>query len=69
LPFEELSHLTNPLNDNKPVKVCRDGQEFSPAVGAQLCQMMDEGAKFAPPNLAATPQSKYDYFLSIIVIY
>ena len=27
LPFEKLMHLRNPLNENKPIKISRDGQE------------------------------------------
>lgn len=26
LPFSKCSHLRNPYNDNKDVKICRDGQ-------------------------------------------
>lgn len=26
LPFPETIHIRNPLNDNKPVKISRDGQ-------------------------------------------
>lgn len=29
LPFARTQHLTNPLNEHKPVKICRDGQVMS----------------------------------------
>ena len=36
-------HLHNPYNENKPVKISRDGQEIDPAVGHQLACLFDEG--------------------------
>uniref|UniRef100_A0A3P9PTR5 YTH domain-containing family protein n=1 Tax=Poecilia reticulata TaxID=8081 RepID=A0A3P9PTR5_POERE len=39
LPFIKTAHLFNPWNDNKPVKIGRDGQEIQPKVGAQLCAL------------------------------
>ena len=36
-------HLRNPLNEGKPVKISRDGQEMDPAVGLQLACLFDEG--------------------------
>ena len=36
-------HLRNPLNENKPVKISRDGQEMDPAVGYDLACLFDEG--------------------------
>ncbi|XP_034457434.1 YTH domain-containing protein 1 isoform X2 [Hippoglossus hippoglossus] len=36
LPFTKTSHLSNPWNEHKPVKIGRDGQEIQPDIGAQL---------------------------------
>ncbi len=47
LPFRELEHLHNPLNDGKPVKICRDGQELPAELGATLTRLFDEGATAA----------------------
>ncbi len=41
--FGEVSHLTNALNENKPVKICRDGQEVEPGVARDLCSIIDHG--------------------------
>lgn len=35
--FEELGRITNPWNDNLPLKKSRDGTELPPALGALLC--------------------------------
>ncbi|KAF6718776.1 YTH domain-containing protein 1 [Oryzias melastigma] len=37
LPFIKTTHLSNPWNEHKPIKIGRDGQEIEPDVGAQLC--------------------------------
>jgi hypothetical protein len=42
LPFEQTQHLRNPLNQNKPVKIARDGQELPPDVGRQLVLLIDQ---------------------------
>ena len=31
LPFTKVSHLQNPWNEKKPVKIGRDGQEIEPS--------------------------------------
>ena len=31
LPFTKVSHLHNPWNENKPVKIGHDGQEIEPS--------------------------------------
>ena len=41
-------HLRNPLNEGKPVKISRDGQEMDPAVGLQLACLFDEGYSTNP---------------------
>uniref|UniRef100_UPI00398F8BCD YTH domain-containing protein 1 isoform X3 n=1 Tax=Pristiophorus japonicus TaxID=55135 RepID=UPI00398F8BCD len=37
LPFTKTGHLVNLWNENKPVKIGRDGQEIEPECGTQLC--------------------------------
>ncbi|XP_038660366.1 YTH domain-containing protein 1 isoform X6 [Scyliorhinus canicula] len=37
LPFTKTGHLANLWNENKPVKIGRDGQEIEPECGTQLC--------------------------------
>ena len=44
LGFQQTEHLHNPLNEGKPVKICRDGQELPPDLGAQLCQLIEDAA-------------------------
>ncbi|KAL3869121.1 hypothetical protein ACJMK2_041842 [Sinanodonta woodiana] len=44
LAFTKTTHLHNPWNDNKPVKIGRDGQEIEPRVGEALCRL------FPPDN-------------------
>ncbi|XP_063067089.1 YTH domain-containing protein 1 isoform X1 [Engraulis encrasicolus] len=39
LPFTKTSHLSNPWNEHKPVKIGRDGQEIEPECGTQLCML------------------------------
>lgn len=41
LPYKEVEHLRNPLNDNRPVHVSRDGQELSNAAGRAVCFLID----------------------------
>lgn len=42
VPFSQCSNLRNPWNENKEVKICRDGQEIEPSVGEVLCRMFEE---------------------------
>ncbi|KAL8582157.1 hypothetical protein ACOMHN_004076 [Nucella lapillus] len=39
LSFTKTNHLHNPWNDNKPVKIGRDGQEIDPRCGEALCKL------------------------------
>lgn len=39
LSFNKTNHLHNPWNDNKPVKIGRDGQEIDPRCGEALCKL------------------------------
>lgn len=41
LDFSLVSTITNPWNENKSVKVSRDGQELPNEVGQRLCEMID----------------------------
>ena len=43
LSFNDVMHLRNPYNEDKPIKISRDGQEVEPTVGRQLCLAIDEG--------------------------
>ncbi|XP_010885905.1 YTH domain-containing protein 1 isoform X2 [Esox lucius] len=42
LPFTKTAHLSNPWNENKPVKIGRDGQEIEPECGMQLCLLFPQ---------------------------
>jgi hypothetical protein len=58
LPFEATHQMYNPLNEGKPVRICRDGQEVPHELGSQLTRMMDQLAQEAgipPPRPAAGP--------------
>ncbi|CAG0913851.1 unnamed protein product [Notodromas monacha] len=50
LPFSKVSHLYNPWNDGKPVKIGRDGQEIEPKVAEELCRIFpeDESTELTP---------------------
>ncbi|XP_006813768.1 uncharacterized protein LOC102805262 [Saccoglossus kowalevskii] len=37
--FQQTSHLSNPWNENRKVKVARDGQELEPSIGDKLLQL------------------------------
>merc|ERR1712110_618162 len=39
LMFQKVQHLHNPWNENKPVKIGRDGQEIEPSVAEELCRL------------------------------
>ena len=60
LGFQQTEHLHNPLNEGKPIKICRDGQELPPDLGAQLCQLIEDAADRAgvprPGALNSLPQ-------------
>jgi len=42
LDFSEVSGILNPWNENKSVKISRDGQELPFAVGRQVCELVDQ---------------------------
>merc|ERR1719266_71927 len=39
LTFQKVGHLHNPWNDNKPVKIGRDGQEIEPSIAENICRL------------------------------
>lgn len=39
LAFTDTRDLCNPYNNNKPIKVARDGQQVEPSVGKKLCTL------------------------------
>ena len=55
LPFYRTRGLRNPWNENKEVKVARDGTELEPSVGKRLLQMFHLPPQVAP--LSRMPQS------------
>ncbi|KAL7418109.1 YT521-B-like domain-containing protein [Mrakia frigida] len=48
LPFQQVKHLQNPWNQNRDVKISRDGTEVEPEVGRRLLEAWD--APMAPPK-------------------
>lgn len=50
LSFNKTLHLFNPLNEGKPVKIARDGQEIESRVGEELCRLFaaDETTELIP---------------------
>ena len=51
LSFGQVAHLRNPMNEHKPIKISRDGQEVEPSVGLELCAAFDAGYA-ANPDLS-----------------
>mmetsp|Transcript_10769 Transcript_10769/g.20449 ORF Transcript_10769/g.20449 Transcript_10769/m.20449 type:complete len:654 (+) Transcript_10769:2-1963(+) len=51
LPFTLTVNITNPWNENLPIKRSRDGQELPMEVGARICQLFAEYQQHGP----ATP--------------
>jgi hypothetical protein len=67
LPFSETLHLHNSWNDNKPVKISRDGQELPPEIGQALCDLISRGAnlntkppvnEYGEPIIVSNPAKK-----------
>eukprot|EP00096_Caligus_rogercresseyi_P015261 TRINITY_DN7713_c0_g1_i1.p1 TRINITY_DN7713_c0_g1~~TRINITY_DN7713_c0_g1_i1.p1 ORF type:complete len:363 (-),score=98.41 TRINITY_DN7713_c0_g1_i1:137-1225(-) len=50
LSFTRVSHLFNPWNEGKPVKIGRDGQEIEPRVAEELCRLFppDDSVDMTP---------------------
>ena len=47
VPFGQTNYLLNPLNEGKPVKISRDGQELPHALGTAMVQLFERGAAAA----------------------
>jgi hypothetical protein len=37
----KFEKVTNPLNEDKPLKICRDGQEVPKDIGRRVCLAFD----------------------------
>jgi hypothetical protein len=44
--FQKCNHLRNPMNESKPIKICRDGQEVPGHIAYELCKIIDSGDDF-----------------------
>jgi hypothetical protein len=44
--FQKCNHLRNPLNENKEVRISRDGQEVPGDIAYQLCKIIDTGDEY-----------------------
>lgn len=45
IPFHETQDLYNPFNDNKPIKIARDGQQVEAKVGKKLCKLFPQDSR------------------------
>ncbi|KAI4853738.1 hypothetical protein E4T44_00647 [Aureobasidium sp. EXF-8845] len=58
--FYRTRGLRNPWNENKEIKIARDGTEIEPSIGGRLVQMFHQpaqplqGARSMPPNITPT---------------
>ena len=50
--FSDIEDLTNPMNGDKPVKICRDGQEVTEEIGKKLMSMIEAAGKPAAEAIA-----------------
>jgi hypothetical protein len=50
--YRVAGDLRNPLNDDSMVFVGRDGQEIPDYIGLELCEALDQDAKYRPNKLA-----------------
>jgi YT521-B-like domain len=48
LSFADLHGITNPLNDDKPLSLCRDGQELPADIGATVVKMINRKEERPP---------------------
>jgi hypothetical protein len=56
LPFWRTRHLRNPWNQDREVKVSRDGTEVEPSIGQRLLDEWDAPAPVAPPMPQPSPR-------------
>ncbi|CRG99831.1 YTH domain-containing protein, putative [Plasmodium relictum] len=54
--FQEVSNLKNSLNENKPIKVGRDGQEIEQSAGVKLCEIFE--SNFVKMNMLTDANQK-----------
>jgi len=60
VPFSEVSKICNPLNENKSVKVSRDGQELPYEVGRELCEVFDQRVYRLDPSAYVTDEKEVE---------
>jgi len=60
LDFNEVAGISNPLNENKSVKVSRDGQELPFDVGRRVCEMVDHRVYRADPSNYITDEKEVE---------
>ena len=61
VPFGQTNHLLNPLNEGKPVKISRDGQELPHSLGAAMVQLFERGAAAAgAPRPKPRPEVEWE---------
>ncbi|KAL7054565.1 hypothetical protein AAHC03_025951 [Spirometra sp. Aus1] len=57
LPFPKTVHLNNAWNENKPVKIGRDGQEIEPVCGEALCRLFPVDKPSKLPDILSKIES------------
>ncbi|KIM40978.1 hypothetical protein M413DRAFT_28080 [Hebeloma cylindrosporum] len=57
VPFHRTRHLRNPWNNDREVKVSRDGTELEPSVGKRLLDEWDKLADLNAPLAVVVPKS------------
>lgn len=61
VPFGQTNYLLNPLNEGKPVKISRDGQELPHALGTAMVQLFERGAAAAgAPRPKPRPEVEWE---------
>mmetsp|Transcript_41198 Transcript_41198/g.74467 ORF Transcript_41198/g.74467 Transcript_41198/m.74467 type:complete len:502 (+) Transcript_41198:27-1532(+) len=50
IPFSKVTNICNPWNENKSVKISRDGQELPNDVGRTLCELFDAQVYASDPG-------------------
>ncbi|KAK9803168.1 hypothetical protein WJX72_007607 [[Myrmecia] bisecta] len=56
LGFHKTQHLSNPLNEGKPIKISRDGQELPADIGEELLALFDREADLAGNKRPGAPR-------------
>lgn len=60
LDFSEVSNVLNPWNENKSVKISRDGQELPNDVGRQVCELFDRRVYQSDPGAYVTDENEVE---------